>query len=58
MAKFAYQVEVKGQKQKYVFATKEEAETYAITATAWNGGKYRIATGKVADTFVFNTLGG
>jgi hypothetical protein len=40
--KKVYEVEVKGQKQKYYFETKGEAEAYAITATAWVGGKYRI----------------
>ena len=42
MAKKVYEVEIKGQKEKYYFATKSEAEAYAITATAWVGGKYRI----------------
>jgi predicted butyrate kinase (DUF1464 family) len=40
--KKVFEVEIKGQKQKYVFSTKQEAEAYAITATAWVGGKYRI----------------
>ena len=42
MAKKVYEVEIKGQKEKYYFATKGEAEAYAITATAWVGGQYRI----------------
>jgi len=42
MAKKVYEVEIKGQKEKYYFATKSEAEAYAVTATAWVGGKYRI----------------
>jgi len=42
MAKKVYEVEIKGQKEKYHFATKSEAEAYAITATAWVGGQYRI----------------
>jgi len=40
--KKVYEVEVRGQKEKYHFATKGEAEAYAITATAWVGGQYRI----------------
>jgi len=40
--KKVYEVEVRGQKEKYCFATKGEAEAYAITATAWVGGQYRI----------------
>ena len=42
MAKKVYEVEVKGQKQKYQFPTIGEAKAYAITATAWVGGQYRI----------------
>ena len=42
MAKKVYEVEIKGQKEKYYFGSKQEAEAYAITATAWVGGKYRI----------------
>jgi hypothetical protein len=38
-----YRVEIKGRGvMPYDFATKAEAETYAITATAWVGGAYRI----------------
>ncbi len=40
--KKVYEVEIKGQKEKYCFASKGEAEAYAVTATAWVGGKYRI----------------
>lgn len=40
--KKAFKVEVKGKRAVYFFETKEEAEAYAITATAWVGGKYRI----------------
>lgn len=43
MAKKIFQVEIKGKKEFAYFATKEEAESYAITMTAWSGGKYRIA---------------
>ena len=42
MAKKVYEVEIRGQKEKYYFATKSEAEAYAVTATAWVGGQYRI----------------
>lgn len=42
MAKKVYEVEIKGKKEKAYFATKQEAEDYAITMTAWSGGKYRI----------------
>ena len=41
MAKKVYKVEIKGLKS-YCFESKQEAEDYAITATAWCGGKYRI----------------
>jgi predicted butyrate kinase (DUF1464 family) len=37
-----FKVEIRGQKQAYYFTTKEEAEAYAITMTAWSGGQYRI----------------
>jgi predicted butyrate kinase (DUF1464 family) len=37
-----FKVEVKGKRAVYYFETKEEAEAYAITATVWSGGKYRI----------------
>jgi hypothetical protein len=37
-----FEVEIKGQKQKYQFASKSEAEAYAVTSTAWVGGQYRI----------------
>ncbi len=40
--KEVFKVEIKGQKQVYYFETKEDAEAYAITATVWVGGKYRI----------------
>jgi len=42
MAKKAFKVEIKGKRSVYYFETQEEAEAYAITATAWVGGKYRI----------------
>ena len=38
-----YKVEIRGKGvMPYTFATKAEAETYAITATVWVGGAYRI----------------
>jgi hypothetical protein len=38
-----YQVEIKGQGVKpYTFNTRQEAEDYAITMTAWQGGSYRL----------------
>lgn len=42
MAKKIYEVEIKGKKEKAYFETKEQAETYAITMTAWVSGKYII----------------
>lgn len=42
MAKKVYEVEIKGQKQKYYFENVGEAKAYAISATAWVGGQYRI----------------
>lgn len=47
--KKAFKVEVKGKRAVYIFKTKEEAEAYAITATAWVGGKYRITEVIVAE---------
>lgn len=40
--KKVFLVEVKGQKQTYTFDKLADAKAYAITATAWSGGKYRI----------------
>ena len=37
-----YKVEIKGKRATYNFPTKEEAEAYAVTMTAWSGGQYRI----------------
>jgi len=50
MAKKVYEVEIKGKREKAYFATKQEAEAYAITATAWVGGKYRIQAIFIAET--------
>lgn len=44
-----FKVEIKGKRSVYYFATKEEAEAYAITATVWVGGKYRITEVIVAE---------
>jgi hypothetical protein len=44
-----FKVEVKGKRAVYYFETKEEAEAYAITATVWSGGKYRITEVIVAE---------
>jgi len=52
MAKKIFQVEIKGKKEIAYFATKQEAETYAITMTAWAGGKYRIQAIFVAEEAV------
>lgn len=38
-----YKVEIRGRGvMPYEFATKAEAEAYAVTMTAWSGGAYRI----------------
>lgn len=38
-----YRVEIKGRGvMPYDFTTKEEAEAYAVSMTAWVGGAYRI----------------
>lgn len=42
MAKKIFKVEIRGKKEVAYFATKEEAESYAITMTAWVAGQYRI----------------
>lgn len=42
MAKKVYEVEIKGQKQKYYFEKVGDAKAYAISATVWVGGQYRI----------------
>ena len=46
--KKVFTVEVRGQQAVYTFDTKAEAKDYAITATAWSGGQYRITTTIVA----------
>lgn len=49
--KKGYKVDVKGQPaQTMFFSDKELAEAYAITSTAWNGGKYAISTVYVDDS--------
>lgn len=40
--KKVYQVEIKGQKQKYTFDSKQAAEDYAFLISAFGGKKYRI----------------
>jgi len=42
-------VEIRGQRDKYAFDTKADAEAYAITATAWTGGQYRITRSIIAE---------
>lgn len=38
-----YKVEIRGKGvMPYQFITKEEAEAYAVSMTAWTGGAYRI----------------
>lgn len=38
-----YKVEIRGRGvMPYEFATKQEAQEYAVTMTAWTGGAYRI----------------
>ena len=38
-----YKVEIRGKGvMPYEFATKQEAESYAVTMTVWSGGAYRI----------------
>jgi hypothetical protein len=38
-----YKVEIRGKGvMPYEFITKQEAEDYAVTMTAWTGGQYRI----------------
>ena len=38
-----YKVEIRGRGvMPYEFATKQEAEDYAVNMTIWNGGAYRI----------------
>jgi len=38
-----YKVEIRGKGvMPYEFVTKQEAEDYAVTMTAWAGGQYRI----------------
>ena len=43
-----YIVEIRGQREIVAFDTKADAETYAITMTAWTGGQYRITRKAVA----------
>lgn len=37
-----YMVEIRGRKSAEYFDSKTDAKDYAITATAWTGGQYRI----------------
>ena len=38
-----YKVEIRGKGvMPYEFATKQDAEDYAVSMTAWTGGAYRI----------------
>ena len=38
-----YKVEIRGRGvMPYAFTSKQEAEDYAVTMTAWTGGAYRI----------------
>jgi hypothetical protein len=38
-----YKVEIRGKGvMPYEFASKQEAQDYAVTMTAWTGGAYRI----------------
>ena len=46
--KQVFVVEIRGRRDKYEFDTKADAEAYAITATAWTGGQYRITKAIVA----------
>jgi hypothetical protein len=40
--KKVFEVEIRGQKQKYVFETKQEAEDYALVVAGFGGKQYRI----------------
>ena len=40
--KKVYEVEFRGQKQKYTFETKQQAEDYAVIVSTFQGFKYRI----------------
>lgn len=41
--KMIYKVEIRGKGvMPYEFATKQEAEDFAVTWTIWTGGQYRI----------------
>jgi hypothetical protein len=42
--KRVFKVEIRGQRDYYEFNTMAEAKAWAITATAWTGGQYRITT--------------
>lgn len=37
-----YMVEIRGRKSAEYFTDHNDAKDYAITATAWTGGQYRI----------------
>ena len=52
-----YKVEIKGKRATYTFPTKEEAEAYAVTMTAWSGGQYRITPIIVGETKVLTAEG-
>ena len=42
MAKKVYEVEFKGQKQKYQFESKQQAEDFASIQAVFGGKQYRI----------------
>lgn len=42
LMKRVFIVEIRGQRDTYAFDTMADAKAYAITATAWTGGQYRI----------------
>lgn len=48
--KQVFKVEIRGQRGYYEFATLTEAKAWAITATAWSGGQYRITRAFVKET--------
>ena len=49
MAKKIYEVELKGQKAKYQFESKQEAEDFAFIQSGFFGKKYRIQAIIVAE---------
>lgn len=55
--KKVYEVEFRGQKQKYTFETKQQAEDFATIQAVFGGKQYRIQAIIVGETEVLTVEG-